>query len=617
FNSLPPKLHPLSFYATHFADPAFSLHETATPYILFDNNANTAVLSPASNFLIARMHGTLEMGGSLASDLNLNLHNLPANFSHQTLLTLGSGIQNTLLAWGNALSAHLHAPRPTNEADPLLRYLGYWTDNGAFYYYNYDLQKGYTPTLEALADHYRDKHIPLHYLQLDSWWYPKSLTDFKGKRGQTKNPRLPESSWNRYGGTLEYTAHPDLFPHGLAAWQKQLDLPLVVHARWIDLDSPYHAKYKISGVAPTDPKFWNDIATYLQSAGVICYEQDWLNFIYDYSPELQSTPDAANQFADNMAKACQSHGLSIQYCMAPARFFLQSAKYPNVTTLRVSDDRFEPKKYNNFLYTSLLAHAVGKWPWVDVFRSTEPDNLLLATLSAGPVGIGDEIGKENRDNLLHAVRPDGVIVKPDAPILPTDASILADASNKHQPLLATTYTAHDAGKTLYAFAYPRESDAHTVSFTPKSLGATTPVYLYEPATHTATLLQPADTFTASLPEKSAAFYQLFPVQKNGIAFAGDENLFVSTGQQRLSELKADDHLLLASLVAAPGESAITLHGFADNPPQIALTGATADPIAFDPKNHHFQFTIHPNESAPLDRFSADPVHRIELRLTAK
>ena len=59
--------------------------------------------------------------------------------------------------------------------------------------------------------------------------------------------------------------------------------------------------------------------------------------------------------------------------------------------------------------------------------STETNNLLLANLSAGMVGIGDAIGAENRENLLCVARPDGVLVKPDEPILPVDETYLDDA----------------------------------------------------------------------------------------------------------------------------------------------------------------------------------------------
>ena len=89
-------------------------------------------------------------------------------------------------------------------------------------------------------------------------------------------------------------------------------------------------------------------------------------------------------------------------------------------------DRFEQGKWTEFLYGSRLASALGAWPWADVFMSTEEDNLLLATLSAGMVGVGDELGAASKQNLLKAVRGDGVIVKPDAPIVPLDAAWLYD-----------------------------------------------------------------------------------------------------------------------------------------------------------------------------------------------
>jgi hypothetical protein len=41
--------------------------------------------------------------------------------------------------------------------------------------------------------------------------------------------------------------------------------------------------------------------------------------------------------------------------------------------------------------------------------STETNNLLPATLSGGRVGIGDAIGGVNKQNLLRAARPDGVL----------------------------------------------------------------------------------------------------------------------------------------------------------------------------------------------------------------
>jgi len=115
-------------------------------------------------------------------------------------------------------------------------------------------------------------------------------------------------------------------------------------------------------------------------------------------------------------------------------------------TIRVSGDHFGREKWDTFLYTSRLASALGIWPWCDVFMSRQTDNLLLATLSAGMVGIGDRIAAEDKKNLLHAVRTDGVIVKPDTPLVPLDAMYTAGS---RRPMIAAAHTDHGALRTGY------------------------------------------------------------------------------------------------------------------------------------------------------------------------
>ena len=213
---------------------------------------------------------------------------------------------------------------------------------------------------------------------------------------EKKSNKLPAGEWNRYGGLLEYKADTDLFPNGLDAFQKSIGLPLVTHNRWIDPASPYHQQYKISGIAAVDPKWWDHIADYLKSSGIVTYEQDWLDRIYTYSPAFSSNVETGEAFLDNMARACKEQGITIQYCMPYPCYFLQGSRYENLTTIRTSGDRFNTNHWNNFLYTSRLAASMGIWPWADVYMSGETDNVLLSTLSAGPVGIGDAIGAENQ-----------------------------------------------------------------------------------------------------------------------------------------------------------------------------------------------------------------------------
>ena len=354
FNSIPASLFHFSYRNDVFSAPEFSLTETSTPWLFFDKNKNACVISPASDFIVSKMTGDGE--NRISSGLNEEIKTLPKGFTHSTIMIFDEGIQTAWNTWGNALRKLYNRVRPANDADVVLKTFGYWTDNGADYYYNYDTTKGYENTLLDLRKVYQKENIPLGYMQLDSWWYEKSIYDPDGKPdADHKNKALPKGEWNRYGGLLEYVADPFLFPNGLASFDKKVGLPLVTHNRWIDPQSPYQKKYQISGYAAIDPAFWKDIMRYLKTSGVVCYEQDWLNYIYNKSPEMLADIKVGNEFTDGMANAAKENGLHLQYCMAMPRFFLQGLKYNNLTTIRTSDDRFEPRKWMPFIFTSQFA----------------------------------------------------------------------------------------------------------------------------------------------------------------------------------------------------------------------------------------------------------------------
>ena len=615
FTTFLQSLHPMSYDDGAFSPHVFRLAHNATPWVLFNDQAQTAVLSPASDFLVAQMHGDAQT--SLASGLNPALTGIPAGFTHSSLLVVGSGIGKTMQTWGQAMTARTGKARPTQDADLVLKYLGYWTDNGAHYYYNYDPKLGYAGTLLALRTQYQQEHIPIRYLQLDSWWYQKTRTSPEGRPGGPKNASLPEGTWNAYGGTLDYSASPDLFPKGLGAFQEQLGLPLVVHARWIDPTSAYHKDYTISGVAPTDPRWWKNRTAYLKDNDVVCYEQDWLSAIYPNSPEMARTLGVGAAFADNMARATQQNGQTMQYCMATPRFFLQGASYGNLTTIRTSGDRFERGKWNDFVYTSQLAYAIGSWPWTDVFMSTETDNLLLATLSAGPVGNGDALGNESRDNILRAVRADGVIVKPDVPLLPTDASVVADAAQAHTPLVAATYTDRGAGRTAYVFTFTRKGDGSAVSFVPAALGVSGPVYVYNGFDKTAKRLGAGEVYSDTLGTEGRAFYVAAPITPSGIALLGDAGMFVGTGRQRLPTVKNTPGGLSATVVFAAGESRVTLHGYAAARLRVSAAGGTAGPVQFDAATGHFTVTVSPAAGEPVSQAGGDPTRQVTVVLSTR
>jgi hypothetical protein len=602
FSGLPSGLHVFSYQQQAFAPPAFKANECATPWLFFDDKSEALLVSPASHFLVASMFG--DGHTRAASGYNLKLRNLPPGFSQQTILAFGQGINRTWDLWGQSLNTLRGAKRPANDADDLLKYFSYWTDNGATYYYNYDTNKGYAGTLQSLVAHYRQEEIPLHCLQLDSWWYSKTFADASGRIGTTKQPKLPAGEWNRYGGLLEYKAHPFLFPNGLAEFQKSVGLPLAAHNRWIDPSSPYHEKYRISGVAAVDPKWWDDIAGYLNSSGVVTYEQDWLDRIYTFSPEFSSTVDTGEIFLREMARACRGRGMTLQYCMPYPCYFMAGSQYDNLTTIRVSDDRFSQSRWNSFLYTSRLAASMGIWPWSDVFASSETNNFLLAALSGGPVGIGDPIGKEDKANIFKSVRADGVIVKPDAPCLPLDQCYITDAAKSGEPLLSATATDHDGLRTSYLLVFNRNrTEARTARFNPGELGYKGQVCVYESASGTATPLPSDQLFEITLPPNAARSYIVAPIGASGAAFFGDSGKFVATGKQRISRLKDEPGKLSATVLFAHSEKTIELRGYASMKPTVSVQNGTPDDERFDPATHLFTLDISVNQSSAVESAS--------------
>jgi hypothetical protein len=607
FTRLPQGLHAFGYQDMAFAAPVFAAQENGTPWLLFDERLHAAVLSPASHFMIARLKGNAT--SEITSTVNAGVTNLPSGFAQQTLLAFATGINSAWECWGSALLQLQGVARPSNDADTGLRYLGYWTDNGASYYYNYDHRLGYAGTLQALVARYRAEHIPLRYLQLDSWWYYKTLIDPEGHEGQPKNPQLPLEEWNRYGGLLEYTAHPGVFAQGLAAFQQRIGLPLILHNRWIDPASPYHRHYRITGVAAVDPKWWGAIMDYASAAHAVTYEQDWLNVIYDRSPELADIPGMGESFTGGMAQAAAERGLSVQYSMSLPRHFLEGSRYANVTTTRVTPDRFGWRRWDAFLYTSRLASALGLWPWTDVFMSAETDNLLLATLSAGMVGIGDAIGDERRDNLLHAVRADGVIVKPDTPIVPLDAMYAADASRALQPMIAVAHTDHGPLRTAYVFSYRRSWRHLRAAFTPREVGISGAAYVYDVRAQHAQRLKPSDAFVFHLAPRSTAYFIVAPVSHSGIALVGDADHFVTAGRKRIPSLTDEPQRLVAEVRFAAGEDSVRLSGYAPYRPAVSVQEGSAGPLRYEPASGHFEVSVSPGAKVAPEEPGGDPVRR--------
>jgi len=260
---------------------------------------------------------------------------------------------------------------------------------------------------------------------------------------------------------------------------------------------------------------------------------------------------------------------------------------------------------------------MGIWPWADVFNSTDTDDLLLCTLSAGPVGIGDAIGRESKTNLFRAVRADGVIVKPDMPIMPLDQSYIADAQQTDSPLIASTYTDHDGVKTAYVFAFTRpKAPAGELRFSPGELGLAGPVFVYDYFAGTSRRMESNAAFSAKLGKGATAFYVVAPVGKSGIALLGDNGLFVSTGKQRIASLRDERDKMTLKVIFAEIEKSVQLHGYAATAPKAAVRSGWVGPVQYDASTQHFTVEIKPDAASPIDLSTGDPVREMTVTLEA-
>jgi hypothetical protein len=475
-----------------------------------------------------------------------------------------------------------------------LKYLGYWTDNGAAYYYNFERSKGYEGTLLGVRDDFVRMGLPLGYMQLDSWWY---------RKGESADWNPKPDQWNF--GIHTYEAHPELFPDGLASFRERLGLPLVTHARWIDAKSPYRSKYSISNNVAVDAQYWNDTAAYLKQSGVTTYEQDWL----DSRATADFTLADQDAFMDNMANALAANGITMQYCMPTPRHVLQGSKYSNLTSIRISDDRFERTFWPQAVYASRLASAVGIWPWVDVFSSDETGNLMMATLSGGVVGASDAIGTANVRNLQRVARADGVIVKPDAPLVPTDATFVNEAQSGTGPMVAYTYTDHGSNRAVYVVVFQR-GNATTAAFAPAEMGLTESVFAYDVRHRSGVVVEASAPMTLDL-SQDWAHLVLVPIGRSGVAIVGDTGKFVPRGRARITALTERGDAVDVEVAFAPGEESVTLTGYSAGSPLVSANAGEIVKESWNASTGMFELVVAPgaNATAQVTVSSAAPRRR--------
>ncbi|MCC6159635.1 MAG: hypothetical protein IT350_16405 [Deltaproteobacteria bacterium] len=564
--------HVMSFQVSPMAPPHLGAVASHGPLILYADDGETIVFSPLDQFFESVVNFRR---GNIVSGVAGEIDAIPAGWTHRFILARGRGINAAVEYWGDLMRAEHGKARPDRYADVGLGYLGYWTDNGAYYYYQTEPGMNEADTLLAVKDDADTRGIPYGYLQLDSWWY-------------FKVPGLISP-----GGLIRWEPIPAMFPDGLAAFQDELGLPLVLHNRWFASENDYRDEYEFVEEAemamPLSRDVYDEFMANAVNWGAATYEQDWLFAQWDGMSYLREAPGRTAEWMSWIDGAAGDAGLTTQWCMASPGHLLDVVDRSSPTTARTSIDyRRDVSKesfWPQFHTTSMIAWALGVWPFKDNFWTTEragEAEALISTLSAGMVGVGDRVGEADVEIIGRTCRADGLLLKPDRPAAPIDAMFF----DHRRPY--TVHTWSDRGKLgrwhyAAAFHLAREHPQRTaldriwpyVSYglqdagsmfvfpeqvtdlhldLPRELGATGEYVVFDWRSRTA--WQPLDvTHWPSIPDLyDFAYFVVAPVWPNGLALIGEVEKFVTVADRRFVSMELAGEAVNVDLAGVPGET---------------------------------------------------------------
>ena len=405
-----------------------------------------------------------------------------------------------MLAWGETMRKMYNTQRPT---DFTTEWLGFSTDNGAYYYYGWNqsypsgAHTTYQDALLGVHDYSMKEDIPYKSILLDSWWYTKGAG----------------------GGLKEWDATNSTFPDGLKSFADKTGWKFQMHSRHWSPDNVYSkvngGQYKfltelcstgecpggssetVGMAMPLEQKFWDDLISNKTENGIplAVYEQDWLYNEWQGLAAVRASPTLARQWLMQMGKGAAKQNATIQYCMSLSRMVLQTLEVSEVTTFRASDD-YHPgqtgyyKGYQgdptgtkgcSFPYcvyyqgtTAIIGEALAIKPSKDNYWSTnarqrgsfcdkpagtehcrEPYSEMQSAISSyttAQVAPADGIGYSNASLIKMACRSDGRLLQPSAAARAIDASFAlsggpeARVSNVHA--IMSTHSDVDGAPTM-------------------------------------------------------------------------------------------------------------------------------------------------------------------------
>ncbi len=549
------------------------------PLWLVAPDLRSLLLAPLDGFheqVIAVPRGAAKAGEGLRCGWHGDLDRVPAGFATELALWASRGPRRALETHGRALLDRHQTVRPSRYDDAAVSKLSYWTDNGAAYWYRSEPGLGVTETLERTTAQLRAQGVPFDALELDSWFYPHEVLRELNPTAKTDVPPT---------GMMLWEARSDMLPDGVRALRRRLgDPPLILHSRHFSSRSPYFERepawFDGDRAHPRSSALGERLMAQAASWGAIQYEQDWLSESFLGVRGLREEPGRARAWQEGLDRAAASHGMSLLWCMATPADFFQTVTLHRVNAIRTSGDyRYiigNQALWSWFLYGNAFARALGLWPFKDVFLSrTDGSGLdgdplaeveaLLSALSAGPVGVGDRLGRTDRERVLRTCRADGVLVKPDVPLAAIERCYVGHATREPIPLVAECWSDHPIGRTSYVVALHayRRDEPLRFRVELEQLGDAAPrrpVAALDWRTGRVERLEPDGGWDLALAPRDFDFRVLAPLAGDELAVFGDLRLFATAGDRRIRDLREIGRAVALDVLGAPGEH-LTISGW--------------------------------------------------------
>jgi hypothetical protein len=451
--------------------PAPNLHSPpALGLLLVTSGDRTTLVAPLSavHEQIVSVHG-----GELRWGWHGDLDEVSAGFESTVGIYDGETACEVLDAWAAELQA---LPPRRRDANPITSHLSYWTDNGAAYWYRTEPSRTIGASVVEAVGSLRADGVPVHAVELDSWCYVHETPRPIAEIGYPEE--VPPT------GMMSWTPRSDVFDTTIDDFRADVDdAPLVIHSRHVSPKSPYLADgdwwVDVLAAQPVDPQFfrrWFDDAV---RWGVCCIEQDWMLMYWFGVRALRSAPGRAAAWQDALDRHAADTGVGLMWCMATPADIVHAASLPNVVAVRTSDDyRFAADPallWTWYLTVNRLASALGLAAFKDVFFSgpsgEDPIDgdehaeleALLSALSAGPVGIGDRIGRTNREVVMRTCDADGRLRHVDHPVGLIDECLFGRPARGQRLAWATTTATVGSDVWTYVIAINTSTD-HVVVY---------------------------------------------------------------------------------------------------------------------------------------------------------